>query len=196
MVTVSPKRLSGNWKAGYALDLHTISADFLGYNEFGHPEFDTKYTEVGGLLNRLKYRSDKTVMGIITETAVEFIRRQPWKIDLVIPVPPSSPRTFQPVLALAESIAKTLGVPYCGDCVVKVHETPQLKTMYDLSERSKVLKDAFTVSKTAIVRKNVLLFDDLYRSGATLQAVASALVENAGVQDLYVLTLTMTRTRR
>ena len=119
MAAVSPKPLSGPWTAGYALDLHTISADCLGYNEFGHPEFDTKYTEVGGLLNRLKYRSDKTVTGIITETAVEFIRSQPWEIDLVIPVSPSSQRTFQLGLALAQASAATLGVGDCADCVVR-----------------------------------------------------------------------------
>ncbi|MBI2166370.1 MAG: ComF family protein [Chloroflexi bacterium] len=196
MVTVSPKRLSGPWKAGYALDLHTLSSNLVGYDEWGHEVFDTKRSDMGDLLYRLKYQSDKVTIPVIVETAVEFIRAQAWEIDLVVPVPPSNRRAFQPVLALAESVAKTLGIPYCGDCVVKVHETPQLKNLYDLSERSRVLKDAFTVSKTAMVKKNVLLFDDLYRSGATLQAVASALVENAGIQDLYVLTLTMTRTRR
>ena len=103
-------------------------------------------------------------------------------------------RTFQPVLILAEQIAETLGMPYCGGCVVKAHETPQLKNVYNFGERSKVLKDAFSVSKSAMVGKNALLFDDLYQSGATLEAVASTLVENAEVRDLYVLT--MTRTRR
>jgi predicted amidophosphoribosyltransferase len=196
MVTVSPKRLPGPWKAGYALDLHTLSSTLVGYNEWGHEVFDTKRSDLGDLLYRLKYRSEKATIPVIVETVVEFIRAQAWEIDLVVPVPPSRRRTFQPVLALAESIAKTLGMQYCGDCVVKVHETPQLKNIYDLSERSKVLKDAFTVSRSAMVRKKVLLFDDLYRSGATLREVASALADNAGVQDLYVLTLTMTRARR
>lgn len=196
LVAVSPKPLSGPWTAGYAPDLHTLSSDLIGYNEWGHEVFDTKRSEIGELLYRLKYRSDKTVIRIITETAVEFILSQAWDIDLVIPVPPSSQRAFQPVLALAQAIADAIGVSCCTDCIVKVRETPQLKNVFDLSERLDLLRDAFATSKTALVGKNVLLFDDLYRSGATLQAISTALLENARIRNLYVLTLTMTRTRR
>ena len=196
LVAVSPKRLSGPWAAGYALDLHTLSSDLIGYDEYGHEVFDTKRSDIGELLFRLKYRSDKTVIRVITETAVEFVRSQAWEIDLVIPVPPSSQRTFQPVPALAQAIAETLGVSCCTDCVVKVRETPKLKNVFGPSERLKLLGDAFAVSKTAMVGRSVLLFDDLYRSGATLQAVSAALLENAQVNSLYVLTLTMTRTLR
>ena len=160
----------------------------------GHEVFNTKRSEIGELLYRLKYRSERATVPVIVETLTEFIRAQNWEIDLVVAVPPSIMRTFQPVLILAEQIAETLGMPYCGGCVVKAHETPQLKNVYNFGERSKVLKDAFSVSKSAMVGKNALLFDDLYQSGATLEAVASTLVENAEVRDLYVLT--MTRTRR
>ncbi len=194
MVSVSPKRLTGPWKAGFALDLHTTSADFLGYNEFGHPEFDYKYTEIGGLLNRLKYRSDKTVVQTIVETAADFVRRRTWTLDVIVPIPPSRPREFQPVLAMAESLARELGVRYCDDCVVKVRETPELKSIFELEKRQSLLQDAFKVSK-AVSGKRVLLFDDLYRSGATAATVARAL-QAAGVVDLYLLTVTMTRTRR
>jgi predicted amidophosphoribosyltransferase len=196
MVSISPKPLTGPWKEGFALDLHTVSSELVGYNEWGHEVFDTKRSEMGELLYQLKYQSNKTVVRIIAETVVEFIRKQSWGIDLVVPVPPSSQRVVQPVLIVAEAIANTLGVPYCSDCVVKVRETPQLKNIYDLSERSKLLKDAFTASKTTMVGKTILLFDDLYRSGATLQAVASALVGDASLRNTYALVLTMTRTRR
>ena len=30
MINVSPIKLSGNWFEGFALDLHTISSEFLG----------------------------------------------------------------------------------------------------------------------------------------------------------------------
>lgn len=196
MVNVSPKPLLGPWKAGFALDLHTLSSDLIGYNEWGREVFDTKRSEMGELLYRLKYRSDKTVVRLIVETAVEFIRGQAWEVDLVVPVPPSSQRTFQPVLALAQAIAQALGVGCCTDCVVKVHETPQLKNVFDRSERLKLLRNAFAVSKSVMVGEKVLLFDDLYRSGATLDEISSTLSRDAGLSRLYVLTLTMTRTRR
>ena len=52
------KSISGNWDAGYVLDKHTRSSTFLGYDEHGHPQFDTKRSEVGEALYQLKYRSD------------------------------------------------------------------------------------------------------------------------------------------
>nr|CBX31883.1 unknown protein [uncultured Desulfobacterium sp.] len=33
----------GNWDLGYVLDWHVESSEFLGHNQFGRPEFDTKY---------------------------------------------------------------------------------------------------------------------------------------------------------
>jgi hypothetical protein len=41
-VKISPRRLRGPWIEGYALDLHTISSTMIGYNQYGHPEFDCK----------------------------------------------------------------------------------------------------------------------------------------------------------
>jgi len=35
-------KIKGNWKKGFALDLHTISSEYLGKNEFGHDHYDTK----------------------------------------------------------------------------------------------------------------------------------------------------------
>jgi len=40
------------------------------------------------------------------------------------------------------------------------------------------------------------LFDDLYRSGATLNAITQALKDKGKAKEVYALTLTMTRRRR
>jgi len=103
MINISPKQIKGNWTAGYALDIHTLSSEFIGHNEYGHPQFDTKYSDMGQLLNRLKYKSDKSVLGMIVEVAGEFLNSKNWPVDLIVPVPPSrSVRAFQPVIAVAK----------------------------------------------------------------------------------------------
>lgn len=43
MIATNPMRISGAWREGYVLDYHTISSEFIGYNEFGKPMFDTRY---------------------------------------------------------------------------------------------------------------------------------------------------------
>jgi len=55
MVEINPKIITGCWTEGFALDFHTLSSEFIGDDEYGHPQFDTKRSEIGELLYRLKY---------------------------------------------------------------------------------------------------------------------------------------------
>ena len=61
-VAMHPMRVPGSWREGYVLDYHTKSSEFLGYDEYGHPRFETIRTEVGELLYRLKYRGRKDAL--------------------------------------------------------------------------------------------------------------------------------------
>lgn len=179
------------------MDLHTLSSEYIGDNEYGHPQFDTKYSDMGGLLNRLKYKSDKSVLRIIIDTAAEFLNSKSWSVDLIIPVPPSrETRAFQPVIAVAKGISKFTGIKLCTDCVVKIKKTPELKDIYEFSKRIEILKDAYAIAKREVEGRNILLFDDLYRSGATLNAITQALKNKGKAKEVYALTLTMTRRRR
>ncbi|HIJ52467.1 MAG TPA: ComF family protein [Planctomycetes bacterium] len=197
MMKISPRRIKGKWTCGYSLALHTLSSKFIGYNEYGHPQFDTTYSDMGGLLNRLKYKSDKSVLRIIIDTAAEFLNSKSWSVDLIIPVPPSlETRTFQPVIAVAKGVSKFTGTKLCTDCVVKIKKTPELKDIYEFSKRIEILKDAYAVAKREVEGRNILLFDDLYRSGATLNAITQALKDQGKTKEVYALTLTMTRRRR
>jgi len=197
MMKISPRRIKGKWTCGYSLDLHTLSSEFIGYNEYGHPQFDTKYSDMGGLLNRLKYKSDKSVLRIIIDTAAEFLNSKSWSVDLIIPVPPSrETRAFQPVIAVAKGVSKFTGIKLCTDCVVKIKKTPELKDIYEFNKRVEILKDAYAVAKREVEGRNILLFDDLYRSGATLNAITQALKDKGKAKEVYALTLTITRRRR
>lgn len=197
MVAISPRKLQGKWTVGYALDVHTTSSTFLGYDEYGHSQFDTQRSEMGELLYRLKYGTDRSVITVITETAADFVRKQKWAIDLVIPVPPSRiGRAFQPVKALSKALADQLGVGFCPDCVAKVKNTPELKNVFELDKRLALLQGAYAVARAKAASKTVLVFDDLYRSGATLNSVCEALRDQGGVKSIYALALTMTRSHR
>lgn len=193
MIEASPKQISGEWTSGYALDVHILSSDYIGDDEYGHPKFDTKRSEMGELLYRLKYKSDRSVLKIIIDTVVEFVNSQRWQADVLIPVPPSrTRRSFQPVLEVAKGVSELLGLHLCPDCVVKVKNTPELKNVYEFDKRTELLKDAYAVVRREVADRKVLLFDDLYRSGATLNAITQTLKQKGKVKDVYALTLTMT----
>jgi predicted amidophosphoribosyltransferase len=170
----------------------------IGYDEYGHEVFDTKRSEIGELLYRLKYKSDKTTVDAILDVVISFLEND-WKIAKVlagiVPVPPSKTgRAFQPVTEIAKSISSRLQLPFYDKSVTKIKETPELKDVFDYQKRLELLENAFAVPSTLFNGKNVL-FDDLYRSGATLNAIPRVLHEQGKVDHVYVLTLTKTRSK-
>ena len=200
MAKINPQRISGNWTEGFVLDVHTLSSTFLGYDEFGHERFDTKRSELGELLFRLKSRADESALDDILQTVVEYLTKS-WQIvaslDLIIPMPPSNiSRPSQPVMKLARGVSSRTGVPISQDALVKIKETPQLKNVYDYHERTELLKDAFRVERSLVQGKSLLLLDDLYRSGATMNEASRVLRETGNAKMVYVLALTKTRSIR
>jgi len=188
--------IHGNWKKGYALDLHTQSSKYLGVDETGRDRFDTTHTKIGELVYRLKYRSDLTVIPNIIDfiLAIEGIQ----KLGCIIPAPPSNiKRQFQPVFVVGRELSQKTGVPFFQDAILKTKQTSQLKEIEDPNERERILADAFEINKSYnLSGMNVLVIDDLYRSGATLKAITSILYNKAKVKNVYVITLTKTRSRR
>ncbi len=192
-VHIKPKALRGEWKQGFALDVHTTGSTFIGHNEYGHPEFDTTRSPLGELLYRLKYKREASAIDEIVNTVAEFIAASKIGIDAIVPVPPSNVRSVQPVLQIVNALGRKLGVPVLNNCVVKTKRTPQLKDVYNYEERTKLLEGAFTVNRDQSAGKSLLLFDDLYRSGATMNAVARELAKTGEAKELFVLALTHTR---
>jgi hypothetical protein len=161
-----PRRINGAWREGFALDLHTVSSEPIGYDEYGHLRFNTIRTEVGELHYQLKFKGDGAAVAPLVDALDGYLKAWKPPIDLIIPVPPSTKRATPPVMLLGEALSKRTGVPL-ADCIMRARDIPQLKNVTDLDERAKLLEGLHSVDKTATQGKVVLLFDDLYRSGAT-----------------------------
>src|ERR1700752_2289804 len=101
MITTHPMLIPGACRKGYVLDYHTIRSEFLGYDEFGNPMFDTKRTEVGELLYQLKYKRNLEAPGAVVKAATKFVKGWPVTLDVIVPVPPTKVRRFQPVFEIA-----------------------------------------------------------------------------------------------
>ncbi|MCX5894045.1 MAG: ComF family protein, partial [Deltaproteobacteria bacterium] len=147
------------------------------------------------LLYQLKYKQEQNVIADLVEVAINFINNN-WKdiIDAIIPIPPSrTPRKFQPVLEIAKGISAGIRIPCFDNILVKVKEKPELKNVFDFHERLAILTNNFIVNDNLSGLKQILLFDDLFRSGATLNAATEALSNKGIVEKVYVLTLTRTR---
>jgi predicted amidophosphoribosyltransferase len=199
MVIINPRRVYGNWSEGYTLDLHTISSVFLGYDEFGHEFFDTKRSDLGELLYQLKYKQDKTVLADIIKISANFLINK-WKItsflDGIISMPPSrTHRKIQPVIEISRGLSLALKIPLFEEILRKRQEQPELKRVFDYHDRLEILKDNFVITDRfgLIKDKQILLFDDLFRSGATFNAATEAIYEKGKTHKVYVIALTRTR---
>jgi len=189
---VNPRKIDGPWIDGRVLDLHSTGSEFLGYDEFGREQFDTRRTEVGELLYRLKYRSDASAIEEIGAVAEKFIRSWRVTFDVIVPAPPTRPRRVQPLYQIADELAKRFRVPVVKAVSKKAAGTAELKNLREYHEREAVLQGALAVDARSVAGKRVLLLDDLIRSGATLSAVARALSE-AGAATVFAFALTRTR---
>lgn len=195
MVTIHPQKIEGHWQSGVALDFHTTSSTPIGENEFGHMQFDTVRPAIAELLYQLKYRGDQEAAQEIIATAADFLRPHRAKFDLLIPVPPSTQRAVQPVLILARGIGAALDLRVV-DCVTTTRATTQLKGVTDPGKRRELVDGLYTVDRSYTAGKNILLFDDLFRSGTTMNAIADLLLQGDRANSVRAFTITKTRSNQ
>ncbi len=112
-----------------------------------------------------------------------------------MPVPPSHPRAVQPVIIMAEGIGQALGVPVLS-CITTTRPTGQLKNITDPDERKEHVKGLYTVDATQTRGRKILLFDDLFRSGTTMNAITDVLLGAGQAQVVRALTITKTRSNQ
>ena len=199
VININPRKIHGNWRAGYALDFHTVSSRLL-------PDegYDTERTQIGEMVYQVKYHSDQSKIRLLAEIAAKFVidefevngyRVLPY-LDAVIPVPRSNPtKEFRPVSKIAEEIGRILYLPVHTNYLIKVRPTRDLKNVPD-SEKPAELRGTFAVKSHELQPKVVLLIDDIYDSGATLTELTDVLHKEGGVSRVLVLTFTQTRRKR
>jgi predicted amidophosphoribosyltransferase len=75
-------------------------------------------------------------------------------------------------------------------------DMPELKDVFAYDERFRLLAGLHEVDRAIVQDKGVLLFDDLFRSGATMNAITAALYDEGGAGEVFALTVTRTRSHR
>lgn len=113
-----------------------------------------------------------------------------WKPDLIVPIPlhrrNRQQRGFNQAEILAEKIGALCGIPVSAEILKKKNLTRSQKTL-NARERRKNLRQAFSV-EAKLCGERILLIDDVFTTGSTIDAAASCLRE-AGASAVFFLTL-------
>ncbi len=111
--------------------------------------------------------------------------------DAIIPVPIHSNRRrfrgFNQAEYMAEIVGRELGIRVPVKYLIRTGDTAPQKSL-DVKGRIENLRKGFSVQRPDKVYDTVLLLDDIYTTGATLEACAMALKE-VGTKRIYFLCL-------
>ena len=118
-----------------------------------------------------------------------------WNPDLLIPIPLHKSRRrkrgFNQAELIARGLGKELGIPVSADSLLRTKKTSPQKELND-QERKSNLKNAFQLAKDNVKFKKILLIDDIYTTGSTIDAAASVLLDH-GAEKVYFLCISIGR---
>lgn len=142
---------------------------------------------------RFKYKNRREYAAYFGRELVRHYYRQMegWGADAVLPVPLHAKRYkkrgFNQAELLAKEIGRYLHLPVYADFLLRMKNTKPQKELNE-KERQKNLKNAFKIDENSVKLKKVILVDDIYTTGATVDIISEVLKE-AGIDKVYVVSL-------
>lgn len=123
----------------------------------------------------------------------EKIKR--WKPDALIPVPLHKSRLrkrgYNQAAVLARAVSRETGIPVYENFARRIKNTVPQKEL-DGQERENNLKKAFKICQNDVKLKTIIIIDDIYTTGSTMDALALE-CKRAGVADVYCISLAIGR---
>lgn len=114
-----------------------------------------------------------------------------WKPECIFPVPmhPSSRRRrgFNQAEYLAQGLGDILGIPVETDRIRRIGRGAPQKSL-DAKFRRRQLQGEFAAASDFCAPDRVLIIDDIYTTGSTIDAVAEVLIENQA-KNIFFMTL-------
>lgn len=154
------------------------------------------FTYSGGLpdaLFRMKFRNRRDYLDFFADAMVWSSRSKLrlWRPQVIVPVPmhwrKKGRRGYNQAELLAERISRRTGIPMGKKLIRCVRMASEQKRL-SRRERQKNLRDSFQIRQSLQGLERVLIVDDVYTTGSTVDELARVL-KKAGAKDVYFLVL-------
>ena len=152
-----------------------------------------EYQSVTASVYRFKYGDRQEYADYFGEEVVKYLGDfiDGTHAEGIIPVPlhrkRENDRGYNQAKLLAEAIGKRKGIPVYDRVLVRVKNTAPLKQQ-NPKERQNNLKRAFNVRQNDVKLKRVIVVDDIYTTGSTIDEISRVLKAH-GVQEVYFVAL-------
>ena len=112
------------------------------------------------------------------------------RVEAIVPVPMYSKkeryRGYNQAALFGRALSEKMDIPCIPRLMIRMKDTRPQKELNG-RERENNVKNAFQSSDNVVKYKRILIVDDIYTTGSTVEAVAERLKE-AGAEQVYVLT--------
>ena len=142
-------------------------------------------------ISELKYKGRREYGEVFGELIFDKARSELmyWKPDCLIPIPlhpiRERERGYNQARIISEAISKSSGIPTRTDILIRTMDTDRMKEL-SAKDRTNNMIRAFAAAGDCRGMRSVVLIDDIYTTGATIDA-ASAVLRSAGIDEIYFL---------
>ncbi|MDP2921186.1 MAG: ComF family protein [Candidatus Omnitrophota bacterium] len=187
-------------KCGKQIGEDPAPADICQDCRNNEPHFDRAWSAciyegtLKNLIHDFKYNRITCLSADFASLMTGFMKKHGIGKDsqVIVSVPMHTSRLFRREInhsdVLASSLGKRLGIPYTGSALKKIKNTSEQNKL-GRQERIKNLCSSFSIKNSSrILNKNILLVDDLFTTGSTVNE-CSKILKASGAGQIEVITL-------
>ena len=149
---------------------------------------------IKGAITRFKFMHQTRYEKIFTEILYDYLKN--WNLrddfDFITAIPISRKRYlergYNQTDVLARPLAERLGMEYNGNCIYKKRHNKRQSKLRSATLRFENVQDAYLADNSRVLGKKILLMDDIYTTGATMESCAAELLEK-GAKEVVGVTL-------
>jgi len=152
-----------------------------------------RYEDIKGAIFRIKYAGREDLVPYFAEQIILNLKLNIMQMnaDYLVPIPMhhsrEKKRGYNQAALFAKELGIRLGISVLERAVIRKKKTIPMKYL-SIKERQLNLKKAFIIGENDVKLKTIILIDDIYTTGSTIDQVSKILLQ-AGAKEIFFIVL-------